>query len=150
MASVLGWTGWQNLDKINNYYQIRQIFPSKTKVVSVIDGDTFTMKNGLSLRLLGIDAPNRGDVGYEEGKSYLASLITDKELEIEYDTYQDDKFGRILGYVWIPCGQSLIIFCHENKMLVNEVILKTNHAKRVIYSNRKKLRYDMWLNPQLK
>ena len=69
MASVLGWTGWQNLDKINNYYQIRQIFPSKTKVVSVIDGDTFTMKNGLSLRLLGIDAPNRGDVGYEEGKA---------------------------------------------------------------------------------
>jgi hypothetical protein len=30
MASVLGWTGWKNLIKIKNYYQIKQIFPQTT------------------------------------------------------------------------------------------------------------------------
>lgn len=146
MASVLGWTGWQNIDKIKNYYQIRQIFPSKTKATSIIDGDTFVMKNGLSFRLLGIDAPNRGDSGYEEAKGYLTNLLTDRELSLEYDTYQDDKFGRILGYVWIPCSQELMLYCHENRMLINELILKTNHAIRVVYSNRKKLIYGSFLN----
>lgn len=119
MASVLGWAGWMNFDKIKNHYQIRQIFPIKTRAVSIIDGDTFTMKTGLSLRLLGIDTPNRSDEGYKEAKNYLASLITNKELVIEYDTYQDDKFGRILGYIWIPCEQILVLYCHDNKILVN-------------------------------
>ena len=30
MASVLGWTGWKNLRKVKNYYQIKQIFPQTT------------------------------------------------------------------------------------------------------------------------
>ena len=132
-------TGWKNLDKIKNYYQIRQIFPNKTYSVSVIDGDTFVMKNGLSFRMLGIDSPNRGNVGYDEAKSYLTSLIIDKELSLEYDTYQDDKFGRILGYVWIPCNEAITIYCRDSRLLVNKVMIKTNHASRVVYSSRKNL-----------
>ena len=146
LASVLGWTGWKNLDKIQNYYQMKQIFLEKTKALSIIDGDTITIRNGLTFRFLGIDAPNRGDVGYEEAKEYLMNLLADKELSLEYDTYQDDKFGRILGYVWIPCNKTIVIYCHDKRALVNEVLIKTNHAKRVVYSNRKKLKYDQFLN----
>jgi len=145
LASVLGWTGWKNLDKIKNYYQIKQIFPSKTRVLSVIDGDTLVMKNGLSFRLLGIDAPNRGIPGYEEAKAYLTQLVAGKELSLEYDAYQDDKFGRILGYVWIPCNETILIYCHDERALVNEVMTKTNHAIKVVYSHRKKLKYDFFL-----
>ncbi|MBI3980580.1 hypothetical protein HY345_01120 [Candidatus Microgenomates bacterium] len=65
IASVLGWTGWQNIDKIKNYYEIKTIFPDKTMAVSIIDGDTFTISNGLTVRLLGIDAPNRGEQNYQ-------------------------------------------------------------------------------------
>lgn len=146
LASVLGWTGWKNLDKIKNYYQMRQIFPNKTNAASIIDGDTITVKNGLTLRLLGIDAPNRGMPGYEVAKAYLTHLVAGKELSLEYDTYQDDKFGRILGYVWIPCNETIIIYCHDGRALVNEVLIKTNHAVRVVYSHRKKLKYDELLN----
>ena len=60
--------------------------------------------------MLGIDSPNRGNVGHDEAKSYLTSLIIDKELSLEYDTYQDDKFGRIpLSYVWIPSNEAITI-----------------------------------------
>ncbi len=149
IASLLGWGAWKNLDKIKNYYQIRQIFPTQTKATSVIDGDTFTMKNGLTFRLLGIDAPNKGAEGYKESKAALSKLVSDKELSIEYDTYQDDKFGRVLGYVWVPCNEELIALCHENKALVNEVMVKKGYAVRVVYSKRKKLKYDSLLQSSL-
>ncbi len=44
LASVLGWTGWKNLDKIKNYYQIKKIFPTKTTATQILDGDTLLLK----------------------------------------------------------------------------------------------------------
>lgn len=146
MASVLGWTGWRNLDKIKNYYQVKQIFPDKTKMVEVVDGDTFVIKNGMTVRLLGIDAPNRGETNYQEAKDYLTYLLKDRPLFFEYDQYQDDKFGRILAYVWIKCLIELQDYCHKERLLVNEVMLKKGLAKKVIYEKRKKLKYDNFLN----
>ncbi len=59
IASTLGWTGYDKLKDIKSYYDIREIFPVKTKAVQVIDGDTLVMENDLTLRLLGIDAPGQ-------------------------------------------------------------------------------------------
>jgi endonuclease YncB( thermonuclease family) len=142
LASVLGWTGWKNLDKIKNYYQIRQIFPSKTKMVEVIDGDTFTIKNGMTVRLLGIDAPNRGVSGYDEAKNYLSSLILNRSLTFEYDKYQDDKYGRILTYVWIDCFSEIKAYCRDDRALINEIMIRKGLAKPVVYSDRAKLKYQ--------
>jgi endonuclease YncB( thermonuclease family) len=149
MASVLGWTGWKNLTKVRNYYQIKQIFPQTTVVKEVIDGDTVVINNGLSLRLLGVDAPNRGEENYDKAKTFLASLVLNKKVILEYDAYQDDKFGRILAYVWIPCQKDFQEFCHQDKALVNEIMIKKNFAKKVVYQDRKKLKYDSFLNPQI-
>lgn len=147
IASVLGWTGWSKLKDIKNYYQIKKIFPEKTVAVEAIDGDTFTIKNGLSVRLVGINAPGRGNEKYLDAKNYLNHLLLKKTLYFEYDTYQDDKFGRILAYVWIDCNFEIQIYCRGNRALVNEVMIKKGLAEKVIYSKRKKLRYDDFLNP---
>ena len=147
MASVLGWTGWKNLDKVKNYYDIKQIFPVSTTAIEVLDGDTFTAKNGLSVRLLGINAPDRGKQNYQEASDYLRLLILNKKLTFEYDKYQDDKFGRILAYVWIDCFDEIRIYCHGDKALVNEVLVKKGLAYGVIYDDRKKLKYQDLLNP---
>lgn len=141
LASVLGWTGWKNLDKIKNYYQIKQIFPQKTIATQIIDGDTFVVKNGMTVRLLGIDAPNRGKEGSASSSAYLSYLIMYKPLDFEYDQYQDDKYGRILAYVWINCLQEIIHYCRNKKMLVNEVMVKQGYASKLIYADRKKLKY---------
>jgi len=86
MASVLGWTGWSKLNEVKNYYQIKKIFPTKTIVTEVIDGDTFLIKNGLTVRLLGIDAPGRGQKKYEEAKNYLNILVVNnRSLNLEYN-----------------------------------------------------------------
>ncbi len=146
LASVLGWTGWQKLKDIKNYYQIKRIFPLKTVATEVLDGDTFIIKNGLTVRLLGVDAPGRGQEKYKEAKDYLTNLLlNNNSLNLEYDQYQDDKFGRILAYAWIKCIDTLIRYCREGKMLVNEVMLKEGLATKIIYQKRKKLRYDKFL-----
>lgn len=85
LASVLGWTGWKNLDKIKNYYQIRQIFPKQTTATQILDGDTFTIKSGMTVRLLGVNSPERGKPGHDEATNYLTSLINGKKLSFEYD-----------------------------------------------------------------
>ena len=146
LASVLGWTGWKNFNKIRNYYQIKQIFPDKTTAVQILDGDTFVAKNGLSVRLLGINAPERGKPKYIEATNYLGYLITGKPLSFEYDQHQDDKYGRILAYVWINCLPELMQYCRNGKTLVNEAMLKQGYAIKVIYQDRKKLKYDEYFN----
>ena len=149
LASVLGWTGWKNLDKIKNYYQIKQIFPIKTSASEIIDGDTFIIKNGMTVRLLGIDAPNRGEEKHQEAKDYLSYLLLNRQLMLEYDQYQDDKFGRILAYVWVDCFNEIEEYCRDNKALVNEIMLKKGLAMKVVYQDRKKLKYDQYLQEQL-
>ena len=144
IAAALGWTGWTKLKDVKNYYQIKKIFPDKTRAVAVLDGDTMTIKNGLTLRLLGIDAPGRGEESYEEAKNYLQTLVIGKELQLEYDQYQDDKFGRILSYVWIPCAVEIKEYCRADKALVNEIMNKKGLAKKVVYQDRKKLKYQDW------
>lgn len=147
LASVLGWTGWKNLDRIKNYYQIKAIFPTQTKATAIIDGDTLLITNGLTLRLVGIDAPGRGDEGYDAARDYLTQLVANKKLTLEYDAYQDDKFGRILAYVWIPCDELVQAYCHGDRALVNEIMLKKRLARKIIYEKRKRLKYEDYLQP---
>lgn len=38
----------------------RVLFPEQAVVEEVLDGDTFELKNGRIVRMVGVDAPNRG------------------------------------------------------------------------------------------
>jgi micrococcal nuclease len=67
-------------------------------------------------------------------------LAEDKQVELEYDEYQDDKFGRILAYVWVPCTTEK--GCQEGKLMLNESLVEEGLAKVVIYEKRKKLKYQ--------
>lgn len=51
---------------------------SEATVKEVLDGDTFTLKNGDRIRLLGIDTPEKGRCGAIEATQELSSLIADK------------------------------------------------------------------------
>jgi len=66
--------------------------------------------------------------------------------EVTDGDYQDDKFGRILAYVWIDCLEEIRNLCHDDQALVNEVMIKKGFAKKVEYSHRKKLKYDSYLS----
>lgn len=67
----------------------------------VIDGDTFLTSSGETVRLIGINAPEKDRPFYLESKNALSSLINDKSVELESDVKDFDDYGRLLRYVYI-------------------------------------------------
>lgn len=68
---------------------------------SVIDGDTIETSGG-TVRIIGIDAPERGECGYEEAGAVVSSLLRAGDpivLELPEGQNAEDKYGRILRYV---------------------------------------------------
>jgi endonuclease YncB( thermonuclease family) len=70
----------------------------------VIDGDTFVVEDydgePTSVRIIGIDAPERGEVGYDEARDALAAILWGSammvELEFADPERKRDAFGRLL------------------------------------------------------
>ncbi len=67
----------------------------------VIDGDTFMIEGGYSVRILGIDADERGHPCYEEAKQALEELILNKEVKLEKGKEDQDQWCRYLRYVFL-------------------------------------------------
>lgn len=162
IAMALGWNPTK-LASVKTYQQVKTIFPTSGMVAEVTDGDTFTLQNGVGVRLIGIDAPNRGDGKWEEAREALTKLIGDKRVYIEYDRYQDDKYGRVLAWVWVDCEQTPTFLpadymhltynssreglkenpegCKKGK-LVNEEMVKKGLASSERYKERGELKYE--------
>ncbi|NCN51484.1 hypothetical protein GW931_00535 [archaeon] len=68
-------------------------------VERVIDGDTIVI-NGTSIRLLGINSPEKGEIGYNQAKGFLEEKILDKEVEIHFEGNKFDKYHRELAYIY--------------------------------------------------
>lgn len=76
-------------------------FPSPTLVTKVIDGDTILLEGGKVLRILGIDADEKGYPCFEESKRRLESILLNKKVKIERGKKSMDQYGRCLGYVFL-------------------------------------------------
>lgn len=161
-AAALGWKT-DALGKIQNYYQMKALFPSSGIVSQVEDGDTFTLAVGVKVRLIGINTPERGQKNYSEATKALTDEISGKKVFLEYDRYQDDKYGRVLAWVWIDCettpqflpadymhksGNESMSGLIDNPTgykkgkLVNEELVKTKLAVALSYADRGPLKYE--------
>ena len=70
-------------------------------VTKVIDGDTFLIEGGYSVRILGIDADERGYPCYQVAKDKLEELILNKEVRLEKGKRDKDQWCRYLRYVFL-------------------------------------------------
>lgn len=69
-------------------------------VARVVDGDTVKLANGETVRLLGIDTPERGQCGYKEAADNLTKMIGGRPVTLAKGPVSDrDKYGRILRYI---------------------------------------------------
>ncbi len=66
----------------------------------VIDGDTI-VSNKTSIRLLGINSPERGELYYTEAKEFLEKLILNETVDLEFGKEKYDKYQRTLAYLYI-------------------------------------------------
>jgi micrococcal nuclease len=94
------------------------------RVRQVIDGDTITVSGIGTVRLLGVDAPEKTG-GYRESEPYgdeaarfLRTLLDGKLVRLEYDGELKDPYNRTLAYVFLEDGS-----------LANETIIRAGLAE---------------------
>ena len=85
-------------------------------VTKIIDGDTI-VANGEHIRLLGMDADERGYDCYKEAKKRLEELILDKEVILERDKTDKDQYDRFLRYIFIG-GENINVVLVEEGLAV--------------------------------
>jgi len=78
--------------------------PATAKVTQVIDGDTIVVEGGYRVRYIGIDAPEiypKLEAFGMEAWQANRRLVEGKEVRLEQDISETDKYGRLLRYVWV-------------------------------------------------
>jgi micrococcal nuclease len=75
----------------------------ETKVIRIIDGDTFETVSGEKVRMIGINAPEISDIFGLEAKEHLENLIENKYITLIGDQLSNDKdmYQRLLRYVYL-------------------------------------------------
>ena len=95
----------------------------KCFVNRVIDGDTLVCNND-TIRLLGIDTPERGEEYYQEAKDFLKQ-VEGKDVEVLRDWEDLGKYKRKLRYIFY------------NNRLINVELLEQGLAKAFIIEDLK-------------
>lgn len=94
-------------------------------VERVIDGDTVVIDSEESVRLLGINAPERGEHYSDEAAKFLEDMVLNKTVRLEYSGKKYDKYGRLLAYL------------HIGRENVNIELVRNGFANVYILDDRK-------------
>ncbi len=77
----------------------------QTQVLRIVDGDTIIVEiegKEESVRIIGIDAPEKDECYFEEASENLTEFISNKEITLESKPSENrDDYGRLLRYVFV-------------------------------------------------
>ncbi len=90
-------------------------------VIEVVDGDTIEVSGLGTVRLVGINTPEKGQPGYQEALEFVRSNYLGKTVLVDVDDESPrDPYGRILGVVYfngtnvnaqlLRCGLAKILY----------------------------------------
>jgi micrococcal nuclease len=94
-------------------------------VERVIDGDTIVI-NGSSIRMLGINAPEKGEKYFKESKEFLENLVLNKTVKLRFGKEKTDKYRRTLAYIFL------------GEINVNELLIEKGFANYYFPSEKDK------------
>jgi micrococcal nuclease len=82
---------------------------ARALVTTVVDGGTFALADGRTVRLAALDIPrpaaNRRDVAAAQAKEVLAGLVAGREVALSLASQPADRYGRTLAHVVDPQGR---------------------------------------------
>lgn len=92
-------------------------------VTRVVDGDTIVIETGERVRLIGIDTPeiHESNKLYRDSRkshkdtrlikelgmrsfNFVSGLLQGQRVKLEFDVEKQDKYGRLLAYVYLKDG----------------------------------------------
>ena len=117
LLALGGYTGYKLVKESKNYDKEPQ------PVVQVIDGDTIKIKDNIRVRLIGIDAPEKGECYYQESREFLKDFLQGKTVNLEKDISAKDDYGRLLRYVILLSDDPEL-----DNILVNDYIVRQGYA----------------------
>ncbi|OYT42634.1 MAG: hypothetical protein B6U88_03095, partial [Candidatus Aenigmarchaeota archaeon ex4484_56] len=124
-----------------------------TAVISeVIDGDTVKLQNGEIVRLLGINAPEKGQVYCKEATNRLKELTEGKEVILEKDVDNKDQYGRLLRYIFLN-GENINVKLVREGLATVYIIspnIKYGTELREGENEAKNLGINIWKPPEQK
>ena len=94
------------------------------KVVRVINGDTIVVSNDKRVRYIGVDTPEVSDEPEyygTEATSFNKKLVEGRNVFLEKDVSERDRFGRFLRFVY------------ADGILVNAELVREGYARAVAF-----------------
>ncbi len=103
--------------------------PSSRTAVRIIDGETFALDDGSTVRLIGALAPRRFESSTDQAiwppeqdaKSALERLVLGKPVELEIGGRQTDRYGRVLAHAYVQDN--------GRRLWVQEQLLRHGNAR---------------------
>ena len=103
----------------------------------VNDGDTIVLTNGWRVRYIGIDAPeinheNQTSQPYGfKARSFNEKLVLSQKIGLEFDEERQDRYGRLLAYIFPADGSFM-----NSRMLENGLAFYLYRRPNVKYDKR--------------
>ncbi|MBP9719501.1 MAG: thermonuclease family protein [Candidatus Levybacteria bacterium] len=97
------------------------------KVIKIVDGDTIKIEGGQKVRYIGIETPEtkhptKGVQCFgKEASAKNKELVEGKEVTLEKDVSETDRYGRLLRFVYI------------NGVFVNDYLVREGYAHASTY-----------------
>ena len=98
----------------------------------VVDGDTLDVDGVGRIRLVGVNAPEVGEPGYQEAKNFIKKMCLGKLVGLDIDDAKPyDKYGRVLAVVYV------------GNMNINAQLLKRGYVE-VMYIPPSEFNLYLW------
>jgi micrococcal nuclease len=121
----------------------------------VNDGDTIVINNGARVRYIGINSPEIDHDGQKAqplgyaARTFNKQMVLNRKIRIEFDQERQDRYGRLLAYIFLPDG----IFLNEHMLqqgyaffLFRKPNLKYNQRLLKAQQEAMKARKGIWHN----
>jgi len=123
------------------------------RVRFVFDGDTIFLENGETVRYIGIDAPeidhntHEGEYMADAARNFNKKCLADTHAVLERDRDVRDRYGRLLGYIFLTTGPMVNeLLVAKGLAVVSTQPPNTKYQSRLLRAQRQamKARAGIW------
>ena len=99
------------------------------RVQRVVDGDTIELDNGQRVRMIGIDAPETGQLGANGATQFVKGEVEGKDVWLESDGDDTSAGERLRRYVWLQQPTKPVDANQIRRYMLNALLILNRFAR---------------------